>query len=219
MGKMKTILFDLDGTLTDPKLGITSGVQYALSKFDIHVDNLDTLEPFIGPPLTETFQELYGLSEEQSQQGIAYYREYFADRGMYENELYPGMHELLGGLKERGVSVCMATSKPTFFAEKIADYFDIGRYFDFIGGSNLDNTRTDKAEVIQHVLETQGIDPSETIMIGDRKHDVIGARKNGIPSIAVGYGYGRDEELRLAEPAYRAATVDELAALLRELME
>ncbi|MFF2093896.1 HAD family hydrolase [Paenibacillus sp. NPDC058174] len=219
MGKKTTVLFDLDGTLTDPKLGITSGVQYALSKFDIHVDNLDTLEPFIGPPLTETFQELYGLSEEQSQQGIAYYREYFADRGMYENELYPGMHELLGGLKERGVRVCMATSKPTFFAEKIADYFEISRYFDFVGGSNLDNTRTDKGEVIQHVLETQGIDPSETIMIGDRKHDVIGARKNGIPAIAVGYGYGRDEELRLAEPAYRAATVDELAALLRELTE
>ncbi|WP_042159469.1 HAD family hydrolase [Paenibacillus gorillae] len=217
MGKIKTVLFDLDGTLTDPKLGITSGVQYALSKFDIHVDNLDLLEPFIGPPLTETFQELYGLSEEQSQQGIAYYREYFADRGMYENELYPGMHELLGGLKERGVIVCMATSKPTFFAEKIADYFEISRYFDFVGGSNLDNTRTDKGEVIQHVLETQGIDPSDTIMIGDRKHDVIGARKNSIPTIAVGYGYGKDEELRLSEPAYRAATVEELAALLREL--
>ncbi|MUT66268.1 HAD family hydrolase [Paenibacillus sp. NEAU-GSW1] len=215
----KTILFDLDGTLTDPKLGITSAVKFALEKFGIPVNSLDELEPFIGPPLQDTFKELHGFSEDEAKQAISHYREYFADRGMYENEIYPGIAELLGELKERGSVLCVATSKPTYFAEKIADYFKITSYFDFIGGSNLDGTRTDKAEVIRHVLDTANLDASNAIMIGDRKHDIIGANKNSIPSIGVGYGYGSDEELTLAEPSHRAETVEDLRQLLLQWLE
>ncbi|MGO4109975.1 HAD family hydrolase [Paenibacillus sp. YAF4_2] len=214
-----SILFDLDGTLTDPKLGITSAIQYSLRKFGIQVDDLDVLNPFIGPPLAGSFKEYYGFTDEMCTDAIKYYREYFAERGMYENERYAGIKEVLAALKEQGALLYVATSKPTYFAEKIIAYFELSEYFEFIGGSNLDNTRVDKGEVIEHVLLTCGLNADDAIMIGDRKHDIIGAKRHGMDSIGVGYGYGNEEELRLAEPTYLAGTVEELGKLLAGLVK
>lgn len=213
-----SILFDLDGTLTDPKLGITSAIQYSLNKFGIQVDNLDALNPFIGPPLAGSFKEFYGFTDEMCTEAIKYYREYFAERGMYENERYEGIKEVLAALKEKGAALYVATSKPTFFAEKIIAYFELDEYFEFIGGSNLDNTRVDKGEVIEHVLQTCNLSAEDAIMIGDRKHDIIGAKRHGMDSVGVGYGYGSEEELKLAEPTYLVGTVEDLGQLLSGLV-
>jgi len=207
------LLFDLDGTLSDPKIGITKSVQYALERFGIRVTDLDELEPFIGPPLVDSFREFYSFSEADSRKAVEYYREYFTEQGMFENELYPGMRELLDSLKEQGRSLWVATSKPAVFAEKIADYFSIARYFTAIAGSNLDGTRTDKADVIRYLLEEWNLRTEDSVMIGDRKHDIRGAHCHGMASIAVGYGYGSEEELRAAGPSFFVRTVEELKAL------
>jgi phosphoglycolate phosphatase len=212
MGTYKYILFDLDGTLTDPKVGITKSIQYALSKYDIKVDNLEELEMFIGPPLKETFKEYYSFNDDKVVQAIEYYREYFSQRGIFENEVYPGIRELLDELKNKGKVLVVATSKTTFFAEKILEHFKLEEYFDFVVGSNFDGTRTDKAEIIQHIfskLKIQNVD--EVIMIGDRKHDVIGGKKSGIDTIAVTYGYGSYQELKEVKPTW---FVDNLKDLL-----
>jgi len=213
--RFTNICFDLDGTLTDPKVGITKSVQYALRDLEFEVENLDQLEPFIGPPLAESFQQFYGLSDEEIQRAIASYRVYFKERGMLENEIYPGIRELLLELKERGCQLYVATSKPTVFAVPILKHFQIDDMFQLIAGSELDGTRSAKAEVIQYVLDAyEDIDPATVVMIGDRKHDLIGAQHTGVASIGVGYGYGSEEELRAAHPTYYAETVQELRNLL-----
>lgn len=213
MGYQK-ICFDLDGTLTDPKLGITKSVQYALKSFGIEVADLDELEPFIGPPLKGSFMEQYGMSEEDAVRAIAYYREYFREQGMLENEIYPGIPALLRDLRLQGKKLMVATSKPTVFAVPILEHFQIAHYFEEIAGSELDGTRSDKAEVIQHVLERHPLACTQVVMIGDRKHDIIGAHKNQIDSIGVAYGYGSMEELKQSKPVYIVDTVEQLAALL-----
>lgn len=209
------ILFDLDGTITDPKIGITSSVAYALNKFDIHVENLDNLCKFIGPPLKDSFMEYYNFSEEDAEQAILYYRERFQDKGIYENFLYENFEDMLIGLKNQGKTLLIATSKPTVFAERILEHFNLRQYFDFVGGSNFDGTRTNKAEVIFHVLKENSIsDLSNAIMVGDRKHDIIGAKKAGLQSVGVLYGYGNYEELEAAGADYIVKTVEELSTLL-----
>lgn len=209
------ILFDLDGTLTDPKPGITRSVQYALAKFDIHVADLDSLIPFIGPPLTESFQVFYHLSEADAKQAVGYYREYFTEKGLYENAVFDGIPELLANLKQAGKTLMVATSKPTVFAEKILQHFQLAHYFSRIVGSNLDGTRVDKDEVIAFALtECAGTPNEKIIMVGDRKHDVLGARKNGIYCIAAAFGYGSPEELREAKPQGIAASVQDLMFML-----
>lgn len=210
----RMICFDLDGTLTDPKVGITKSVQYALQKFGIEVTDLDELDPFIGPPLKNSFMELYGMSEEEAGRAIDYYREYFRERGMLENEIYPGIPALLTALQSRGMKLMVATSKPTVFAVPILEHFQIAHFFEEIAGSELDGTRSDKAEVIQYVLERHPCELSAVVMIGDRKHDVLGAHKNSIDSIAVAYGYGSLAELELSMPTHMVSTVSELAACL-----
>ncbi|MGZ9584461.1 HAD family hydrolase [Paenibacillus marinisediminis] len=215
--RYSTICFDLDGTLTDPKIGITKSVQHALRKFDIHVEDLDQLEPFIGPPLMESFKIYYNFNEAESTRAIEAYREYFRERGMLENEIYPGIRELLVLLKQQKRKLFVATSKPTVFAEPILKHFQIDQYFDEIVGSELDGTRSDKAHVIKHILDTYPCDLSSVLMIGDRKHDIIGARKNEIDSIAVGFGYGSEEELESSRPTYYAATVQDLAQLFTRI--
>lgn len=209
MNNYNVILFDLDGTLTDPKVGITKCVQYALNKMGISETDLNKLEPFIGPPLQESFSGLYAFDETKTKLAIEYYRERFKESGMFENEIYPGIMELLSQLKERQKVLVVATSKPTVFAEKIVQFFGIDKYFDLIVGSNLDGTRTAKTEIIQYILDTyEGKESSEFIMIGDRKHDVIGAANTGIDSIAVCYGYGTFEELSQSNPTYIVQSVD-----------
>ena len=196
MKKYEIILFDLDGTLSDPKVGITTSVQYGLRKMGIDEEDLQKLECFIGPPLQVSFTEYYGFDERQCKQAIEFYRERFTKTGMYENELYDGIKWLLERLRVEGKKLVIATSKPTVFAVAILKYFKIEGYFDLVVGSQLDGTRSAKAEIIQYILE-QYIDYNKEtfIMIGDRKHDIIGANLNDIDSIGVTYGFGSSEEL------------------------
>lgn len=217
MKKYKYILFDLDGTLTDPKVGITKSVQYALAKYDIKVDKLEALEPFIGPPLQESFKEFYSFNDEKAHEAINYYREYFSEKGIFENEVYEKIPMLLEALKKNGKILIVATSKPTVFAKRILEYFSLERYFDLIAGSNLDGTRTSKSEVIQYIFSELGIDDlNKAVMIGDRKHDVIGGSKNGIDTIAVTYGYGTYEELKGANPTYIADNIKDILGIIIE---
>lgn len=214
MSVYQTILFDLDGTLTDPKPGITRSVAYALNRFNIDVPDLDTLIPFIGPPLGESFRNFYGFTPEQAEQAIAYYREYFADTGLYENTVYPGIADLLATLQADQKRLVVATSKPTVFAERILEHFHLDQYFTLVVGSELDGTRVNKAEVIAYALAALNATNQQAVMIGDRKHDILGAKLNDMPSIAVAYGYGSHEELRSAQPTHIADTVNDLASLL-----
>ena len=212
----QTLLFDLDGTLTDPKLGITRSVQYALRKFGIAVANLDTLIPFIGPPLMDSFRDFYGFDPKKSQEAIAYYREYFSTTGIYENALFPEIPALLTTLQNRGKSLLIATSKPGVFAEEICRHFHIRHYFSFIAGSNLDGTRTEKQAVIAYALENHPVsDRKRILMIGDRKHDILGAAYHQIDSLAVTYGYGSREELLNAGPTYLVDTVPAIGELVK----
>ncbi|MBD9396880.1 HAD family hydrolase [Pseudomonas sp. PDM11] len=208
--QQRTVLFDLDGTLTDPREGITRSVQYALSKLDIHEPDLVALEHFIGPPLLQCLMHAYSLSEARAWEAVNHYRDRFREVGLYENQLFDGVIELLQLLQEQGRTLYIATSKPTVFASEIARHFDFARYFKAIYGSELDGTRTNKVELIAHLLEQEGLDPADTLMIGDRKHDLIGAHSNGVRAVAVGYGFGSLEELSGERPAYHVQTLAQL---------
>lgn len=203
------LLFDLDGTLTDPKIGITKSVQYALNKCNIFEDNLNKLEPFIGPPLIQSFMDMYSFSQAEAKTAVEYYREYFSNVGIYENELYEGIVDLLKLVRQDRILI-VATSKPTVFAEKILNHFKISKYFDFVYGSNLDGTMSDKTEIINYLISERNLVKDKTIMIGDRKHDIIGAHNNKIASIGVGYGYGNEKELKDIKPTHHVKTVKEL---------
>lgn len=207
------VLFDLDGTLTDPKEGITKSIAYALKKMDAPSLDEKTLESFIGPPLTESFREVCGFDLPEAEAALSFYRERFKKVGLYENILYPGIKDLLSALKTKGITLAVATSKPTIFAEKIIDHFNLKPYFDVVVGSDLDGTRTAKNEVIHEVLKQLSFPPKESVvMIGDRKYDVLGAKKEGIPCIAVSYGYGSQEELELSKPFHIVQSIQELIA-------
>ena len=163
------LLFDLDGTLTDPMEGITRSVQYSLRHFGIEVTDLRSLTPFIGPPLAESFREFYGFDDGRIPEAIRLMREYFSERGWRENRLYDGMPQLLERLCASGLTLAVATSKPAVFARRILDHFDLARYFAFVGGAELDGSRQAKADVIAHVLQgLGGVDPATCLMIGDR---------------------------------------------------
>ncbi|CAN5538988.1 HAD family hydrolase [soil metagenome] len=208
-------MFDLDGTLTDPKFGITTSVQYALAKFGIEVADRDTLVPFIGPPLIESFERFFGFSHEQAKDAVAAYREYFGETGLYENDLYLGIPQLLAELKGRGIALGVATSKATVYAERIVEHFGIDQYFDIVVGSNLDHTRVAKTEVIAHLrAENAAFQTDRIVMIGDREHDIFGATANDVPAIGVAYGYGSPEELTAAGAIAVAHSVTELGELL-----
>ncbi|MDD6307430.1 MAG: HAD family hydrolase [Clostridiales bacterium] len=210
---------DLDGTISDPKEGITKSVAYALDYYGIKVENLDTLEKFIGPPLSDSFQEFYGFDREKSLDAVEKYREYFKDKGIFENELYPGMEQLLKTITEQGGKIVLATSKPEVFAKRILEYFHIDKYFTFAAGSTLDTTRNKKADVIRYALDSLGIAAEEAIMIGDRKHDVIGAKENGMACIGVLFGYGDREELESAGADVIVETVEELEEKMKKLLK
>jgi phosphoglycolate phosphatase len=205
------LLFDLDGTLTDPGEGITNSVAYALKKWDITVGDRKELYCFIGPPLSESFSKFYGFSTIDSIKCVEYYREYYRDKGIYENMLYDGIPELLATLKARGKKIILATSKPELFAKQILDHFKLTEYFDHICGASMDESRNKKAAVIEYALETAQIeDRSRTVMIGDREHDINGARLNGLDSIGVLFGYGDRPELEAAGATYIAESVEDI---------
>lgn len=211
----KIILFDLDGTLSDPKIGITKSVQFALEKMGILEPDLNKLDCFIGPPLQESFAMYYGFNTEEVQQAIDFYRERFKKEGMFENELYADILSLLDALKKQGYILVVATSKPTVFSEKILEYFNIDCYFDLVVGSNLDGTRSSKTEIIQYIFDKYNeYKQSDFVMIGDRKHDIIGANNIGIDSIAVTYGYGSLEELNQSNPTCIVDSVKDIENIL-----
>lgn len=215
--KYRYFFMDLDGTITDPKEGITKSVAYALNCYGIQVEDLDSLEKFIGPPLSDSFQEFYGFEEEKSLEAVEKYREYFKDRGIFENRLYPGMERLLKNIMEHGGKIVLATSKPEVFAKRILEHFQIAQYFTFVAGSTLDMARNAKGDVIRYALDSLGISAEEAVMAGDRKHDVIGAKENGMECIGVLFGYGDRAELEEAGADKIVETVEQLEEEMRSL--
>lgn len=194
-----TLLFDLDGTITDSSEGITNSVMYALEKFGIVETDREKLCQFIGPPLSDSFQKYYQFSEEKALEAIFCYREYYADKGLYENRVYEGLEETLKGLKKAGKRLIVATSKPEVYARRIMDYFELTPYFDYIAGMELDGGRGSKAEVIEYALDVCKMkDKTKVLMVGDRRHDVEGAHRVGIDCLGVLYGFGSLEELEMA---------------------
>jgi phosphoglycolate phosphatase len=191
---MDTIFFDLDGTLTDPKPGITGSIQYALQKLDLPVPTQDELTWCIGPPLRASFVTMLG-GESLADRAVALYRERFADVGLYENRVYPDVEHVLAALRQSQRRLFVATSKPRVFAERIIDHFGLSSHFEYVFGSELDGTRANKGELLAYAIETTGVDASQALMIGDRSHDMVGAKTNGIRGIGVLYGYGSEEEL------------------------
>ncbi len=216
------LLFDLDGTLTDPKVGICTCVQYALESFGIEEPDLDKLEPFIGPPLKNSFMEFYGFDEEKAEAAVEKYRERFKDIGIFENEVYAGIPEMLKKLKAAGKKLAVASSKPTVFVERILVHFGIREYFDVVVGSELDGSMVEKPEIVAaamlklygNIPDYTGQKKKNTVMIGDRKFDVEGARAAGIFNVAVSYGYGSVEELEAAGAGKVVKTVAELERYL-----
>jgi phosphoglycolate phosphatase len=209
------ILFDLDGTLTDSGIGITNSVMYALQKYGIEVSDRNQLYKFVGPPLLDSFEKFYGFSKEEAKTAVEYFREYYRDKGIFENLVYDGFQDLLKSLKDKRKILIVATSKSEVFAKQILEHFDIAKYFTYIAGSNLDGTRVKKGEVIKYALESCNIvDLSKAIMIGDREHDIIGAKQVGINSIGVLFGYGDRNELEKAGADFIVDTVEDIGKIL-----
>lgn len=201
------ILFDLDGTLTDPGIGITNSVMYALKHWGIEVTERRELYCFIGPPLMDSFQKYYGFSQAESEEALRLYREYFSEKGLYENELYPDTTYVLNELKKSGKRIILATSKPEEYAVKILKHFNIYDFFDFVSGATMDESRNKKDEVIEYTLKKCNLQGDmRTVMIGDRDQDVLGAKANSLPSIGVLYGYGDLQELQNAGADFIAQT-------------
>ncbi len=215
---IKYILFDLDGTVTDPETGITLSVAYSLEHFGIKVEDVRELRKFIGPPLQDSYIDFYGFTPEKAIEAVAKYRERFSVTGIFENEPYPGIHQLLGKLKDAGYTLSIASSKPEIYTKQIVEHFELSPYFTEVCGSELDGRRTDKAEVISYALEKLGNPPAEEVlMVGDRKHDIIGAKKNGLRSIGVLYGFGDAEELNEAGADHIADSVEAVGSIISEI--
>lgn len=211
-----TVLFDLDGTLTDPGEGITNSVAYALRHYGIPVSNRESLYPFIGPPLDESFQKYFDMSESQALEAVEVYREYFSTRGLFENLVYDGIEALLSDLKQAGKKLMVATSKPEVFSVQILEHFGLAKYFDVISGALLHPPKGyGKADVIAEALKRGNISNFDgVVMVGDRLHDVEGAHKVGVPAIGVLYGYGDREEHESSGADYIVESVSQLRELL-----
>lgn len=214
--KYTVVLFDLDGTLTDPGEGITNSVMYSLKKNGIEVPDRSTLYRFIGPPLHESYENYFSFSHEQAMEAVGYYREYYAEKGIFENGVYEGIRSMLETLKEKGVLCLVATSKPEKYARQIVEHYELADYLYYVAGACMDGSRTDKAEVIAYALEQlpANTDQSRVLMVGDRLHDIAGAKKNRIDSVGVLFGYGSERELKEAGADYLAANAEELTAII-----
>ena len=208
----KAIFFDLDGTLTESGEGITKSVQYALEKLGKPEEDLDKLRVFIGPPLMEQFMKYADVDETEARRAVEYYRERYAVKGIFENWPYDGVENLLRELKGRGYILAVASSKPEYYVTKILDYFNLSSYFEVVVGSEMNGARTSKTEVIEEALKRLNMSDrrKEVLMVGDKEHDVLGARAAGLACVAVGYGYGTKEELTAAQPLKIVASIEEL---------
>lgn len=217
---MNYVLFDLDGTISDPREGITGCLQYALAAMGIVEEDRAALEPFIGPPLLDSFMEGYGMDRAQADRAVEKYRERFSVTGLYENELYPGMADMLAGLCRDGFHLAVASSKPEVYVKKILKHFQIEEYFEAAVGSELNGERVNKDEVVEEALKRlfagRRIDRDAVVMVGDRKYDVAGARAMGLKCIGVTYGYAQPGEMEACRPDWTAASVEELERVLRE---
>ena len=213
----KYVFFDLDGTLTASGTGIMNGIIFALSKFHIEIRDRAELIKFIGPSLTDSFMRFCGLTKEESLQGLEYYREYYKRQGMFESEVYAGIPEVLTSLRGQGFRLMLATSKPEETALDVLNHFGLRKYFDFIGAATMNEERTQKAEVIAHVLRSNGIRNKEgIIMVGDRRQDVEGAAAHGIRTIGALYGYGSREELMKAGATWIAEEPRDILRIISE---
>lgn len=211
----KYVLFDLDGTITDPKEGIVNALLYMFNKYNMKIENVKDLYKLIGPPLTESFQKYYGFSKEKSLEAVLFYREYYKDKGVNENTLYEGVYTTIKTLYEKGYVIGLATSKPEVFAKHILDTFDLSKYFKVIAGATMDDSRSKKADVITYALNQLDITSlDEVIMVGDRMYDIIGAKENNIDSIGVLYGYGNIEELKEVGATYIVSKPEDIIDLL-----
>ncbi len=212
------ILFDLDGTLTNPELGITRSIQYALKAFQIIEPKLEDLRKYIGPPLRDSLQEFNGFDASQAEEAVAKYREYFVKTGIFENEVYEGIETLLEGLCRAGKTLLVATSKPEEFARRILEHFGLEAYFTDVCGATMDASRDSKEAVIRYALEKNQItDLTSAVMVGDRLHDIEGAKSAGIASIGVLFGFGSRSELEEAGADRIAGTVEELYQIIMEM--
>lgn len=215
MKKYDYLVWDLDGTITDSARGIMNSAAYALEKCGVKVEDKDTLYKFIGPPLWESFERFYGFTKKEADTAVSYFREYYKEHGMYENEVYEGISSLLEELQKAGRTNILATSKAEVFAVQVLDYFGLSGYFAHVAGASMDGTRVDKADVIAYAFDQFGMkDLSGAVMIGDREHDMIGAKACGIAGIGVLYGYGSRKELVQAG----ADAIAETTAKLKELL-
>ena len=211
------LFFDLDGTLTDPAQGITNSFIHALKYFGIEIPSYETLCTFIGPPLPDTFKTQFGFDDKKAAEGVKKYREYFAAKGLLENSVYPGIKELLAGLKDAGKKLVVATSKPEEYSVRIIEHFGLAQYFENVCGSLMDESRSKKDEVIAYAIERNHIsDKSKILMIGDRKHDILGAKKIGLKSCGVLFGYGNRKELEEAGADFIAENVSRLDKICRQ---
>ena len=208
----KAIMFDLDGTLTESGEGITKSVQYALEKIGRPEPDLEKLKVFVGPPLLDQFMKYADTDEETARQAVAFYRERYGVTGIYENSVYPGIPELLEELRRKGYLLAVASSKPDNYVNQVLDYFHLSGYFDVIVGSEMNGNRTRKAQVIEETLERLKLSGhrNQVLMVGDKEHDVLGAREAGVSCVAVSYGYGTMEELEAAEPLKIVSSAEEL---------
>lgn len=209
---IKNILIDLDGTLTDPKVGITTSARYGLEKIGHPISDEINIDWIIGPPLKASLAKILNVEADHvlAEQALMGYRERFAVKGLYENHVFEGVAETLAELKRRGYRLFVATAKPTVYAKQILEHFDLAQYFTDIHGSELNGDRTNKAELIQYILAQQQLQADQCLMVGDREHDIFGARHNGIETIAVSYGYGSQEELEVAQPKYKIDRFNQL---------
>ncbi len=213
--KYKHILFDLDGTLTDPMLGITNSVIYALKHYGFSIPDRSEIYHFIGPPLVDSFMDYCNFDRKKAEEAVEVYREYFGEHGIFENTVYEGMDELLSSLVDGGAPLYLATSKPEYYATQILEHFDLLKYFTFVAGNTMAESRSEKADVISYLFENfPEANGDATVMVGDTQFDIAGARAHNLDSIALLYGYGDLEKMRALNPTYFASSVNELKNIL-----
>lgn len=211
----KYIFLDLDGTLTDPYLGITNSVKYALKKFNIDSTN-EQLKVFIGPPLRDSFKRYYNMNPEEAELAVKYYREYYSTKGLFENDLYPFTVKVLEKLKKLNVKIVLATSKPDKFSIQILEHFNIYKYFDFCACATLDKSRDNKTDIIKYGIDNLGVtNLDEILMVGDRFHDVEGAKNNNIKCAYVTYGYGSVDEANKYEADYIIDSLESIIEIIK----
>lgn len=218
---IKNILIDLDGTLTDPKVGITTSARYGLAKIGHPISDETNIDWIIGPPLKASLAKILNVDVHNvlADQALLGYRERFAVTGLFENKVYPAVAETLATLQQQGFRLYVATAKPTVYARQILEHFDLAQYFTVIYGSELNGERTNKGDLIEYILQQEQLDAKECVMVGDREYDILGARRNAVPSIAVSYGYGSAEEIQTATPALVIDRFNDLISSIEQLQQ